>query len=130
MAASGAVKGVRLADGGVLVFDANTLLSVGDHCMRSTNYVNLIVVDKQRHLQYLDLESAAGSQPFDPVTALPQRIGNAERGEYMPASAAGHDQYCLARAGAHVFLRGWAFSNWILISMATMKQLSSRLLPP
>jgi xylulose-5-phosphate/fructose-6-phosphate phosphoketolase len=38
--------------------DANTLLSVADHCLRSRNYLNLIVVDKQRHLQYLDLPAA------------------------------------------------------------------------
>jgi len=39
--------------------DANCLLSVADHCLRSKNYVNLIVADKQPHLQYLDMESAA-----------------------------------------------------------------------
>ncbi|HEX8919270.1 MAG TPA: phosphoketolase family protein [Chloroflexota bacterium] len=38
--------------------DANCLLSVADHCMRSRNYVNLIVIDKQPHLQYLDMEAA------------------------------------------------------------------------
>jgi len=38
--------------------DANTLLSVADHCLRSTNYVNVIVADKQVHLQYLDMEAA------------------------------------------------------------------------
>jgi phosphoketolase len=38
--------------------DANCLLSVADHCLRSENYVNVIVADKQRHLQYLDLEAA------------------------------------------------------------------------
>jgi xylulose-5-phosphate/fructose-6-phosphate phosphoketolase len=38
--------------------DANTLLSVADHCLRSTDYVNVIVCDKQAHLQYLDMESA------------------------------------------------------------------------
>jgi xylulose-5-phosphate/fructose-6-phosphate phosphoketolase len=38
--------------------DANCLLSVADHCLRSTNYVNVIVADKQPHLQYLDIESA------------------------------------------------------------------------
>ncbi len=38
--------------------DSNTLLSVADHCLRSRNYVNLIVSDKQPHLQYLDMESA------------------------------------------------------------------------
>ena len=38
--------------------DANCLLSVTDHCLRSTNYVNVIVADKQPHLQFLDMESA------------------------------------------------------------------------
>jgi xylulose-5-phosphate/fructose-6-phosphate phosphoketolase len=38
--------------------DANCLLSVADHCLRSTDYVNVIVADKQPHLQYLDMESA------------------------------------------------------------------------
>ena len=38
--------------------DANCLLSVGDHCLRSVNYVNVIVADKQVHLQYLDMEAA------------------------------------------------------------------------
>jgi len=38
--------------------DANCLLSVGEHCLRSRNYVNLIVIDKQPELQYLDLRSA------------------------------------------------------------------------
>jgi xylulose-5-phosphate/fructose-6-phosphate phosphoketolase len=35
------------------------LLSVGDHCMRSRNYVNLVVIDKQPHLQYLSIEEAS-----------------------------------------------------------------------
>jgi xylulose-5-phosphate/fructose-6-phosphate phosphoketolase len=38
--------------------DANTLLSVADHCLRSTNDVNVIVADKQNHLQYLDMDAA------------------------------------------------------------------------
>jgi xylulose-5-phosphate/fructose-6-phosphate phosphoketolase len=38
--------------------DANCLLSVADHCLRSENYVNVIVSDKQNHLQYLDMDSA------------------------------------------------------------------------
>jgi xylulose-5-phosphate/fructose-6-phosphate phosphoketolase len=38
--------------------DANTTLSITDQCLRSTNHVNLIVVDKQEHLQYLTLEEA------------------------------------------------------------------------
>src|SRR6516225_4945563 len=39
--------------------DANCLLSVGDHCFRSENYINVIVADKQpQDVQYLDMESA------------------------------------------------------------------------
>src|SRR5579872_1829308 len=38
--------------------DANCLLSVADHCLRSENYVNVIVSDKQMHLQYLDMDAA------------------------------------------------------------------------
>jgi xylulose-5-phosphate/fructose-6-phosphate phosphoketolase len=38
--------------------DANCLLSVADHCLRSRNYVNVIVAGKQPGLQYLDMESA------------------------------------------------------------------------
>jgi xylulose-5-phosphate/fructose-6-phosphate phosphoketolase len=38
--------------------DANTLLSVTDHCLRSRNYVNVIVAGKQPALQYLDVDSA------------------------------------------------------------------------
>jgi xylulose-5-phosphate/fructose-6-phosphate phosphoketolase len=38
--------------------DANCLLSVADHCLRSRNYVNVIVSDKQMHLQYLDMDAA------------------------------------------------------------------------
>jgi xylulose-5-phosphate/fructose-6-phosphate phosphoketolase len=38
--------------------DANCLLSVADHCLRSTDYVNVIVADKKPHLQYLDMDAA------------------------------------------------------------------------
>jgi xylulose-5-phosphate/fructose-6-phosphate phosphoketolase len=38
--------------------DANCLLSVADHCLRSTNYVNVIVADKALHLQYLNMDEA------------------------------------------------------------------------
>jgi xylulose-5-phosphate/fructose-6-phosphate phosphoketolase len=38
--------------------DANCLLSVADHCLRSTNYINVIVADKQKHLQYLSMKEA------------------------------------------------------------------------
>ncbi len=38
--------------------DTNTLLSVGDHCLRSRNYVNVIVAGKQPALQWLNMQSA------------------------------------------------------------------------
>ncbi|OQA01474.1 MAG: Xylulose-5-phosphate phosphoketolase [Planctomycetes bacterium ADurb.Bin401] len=38
--------------------DVNCLLSVADHCLRSTNYINVIVCDKQKHLQYLSMDEA------------------------------------------------------------------------
>ena len=38
--------------------DANTLLSVTDHCLRSRNYVNVIVAGKQPALQWLNMEAA------------------------------------------------------------------------
>ncbi len=39
--------------------DANCLLSVSDHCLRSKSYVNVIVIDKQPQLQWLSVEDAA-----------------------------------------------------------------------
>ena len=38
--------------------DANTLLSVIDHCLRSRNYINVIVAGKQPELQWLDMDTA------------------------------------------------------------------------
>ncbi len=38
--------------------DANCLLSVADHCFRSRDYVNCIVIDKQPQLQWLDIDAA------------------------------------------------------------------------
>ncbi len=38
--------------------DANTLLSVTDHCLRSKNYINVIVAGKQPALQFLDMDEA------------------------------------------------------------------------
>jgi xylulose-5-phosphate/fructose-6-phosphate phosphoketolase len=38
--------------------DANCLLSVADHCLRSKNYVNIIIIDKQPQLQWLPMDVA------------------------------------------------------------------------
>jgi xylulose-5-phosphate/fructose-6-phosphate phosphoketolase len=40
--------------------DANCLLATADHCFRSRNYVNLIVIDKQPQLQWLSIDEAVG----------------------------------------------------------------------
>ena len=47
-------RGARLSSSGY----ANCLLSVADHCLRSRNYVNVIVAGKQPALQYLDMDAA------------------------------------------------------------------------
>jgi xylulose-5-phosphate/fructose-6-phosphate phosphoketolase len=38
--------------------DANTLLAVADHCLRSTDCINVIVADKQKHLQFTTMDQA------------------------------------------------------------------------
>jgi xylulose-5-phosphate/fructose-6-phosphate phosphoketolase len=38
--------------------DINSLLSVADHCLRSTDNINVIVADKQKHFQFLDMDAA------------------------------------------------------------------------
>jgi len=38
--------------------DANTLLAVADHCLRTTNTINVIVADKQKHLQFTTIDEA------------------------------------------------------------------------
>jgi xylulose-5-phosphate/fructose-6-phosphate phosphoketolase len=38
--------------------DVNSLLSVVNHCLNSTNYINVIVCDKQKHLQYMTMDEA------------------------------------------------------------------------
>jgi xylulose-5-phosphate/fructose-6-phosphate phosphoketolase len=39
--------------------DANCLLAIANHCLDSTNKINVIVADKQPHLQYLPIDDAA-----------------------------------------------------------------------
>jgi len=38
--------------------DVNSLLCVADHCLKSSNYFNVIVCDKQKHLQYMSMDQA------------------------------------------------------------------------
>ncbi len=76
---------IPLAPGVVRIWlppDANTTLSIVDHCLRSRDHVNLIVVDKQPHLQYLTLDEAnahcaAGASVWDwagTETDIPGRV--------------------------------------------------------
>jgi xylulose-5-phosphate/fructose-6-phosphate phosphoketolase len=39
--------------------DANTLLAIADQCLRSTDCINVIVADKQKHLQFTTIDEAA-----------------------------------------------------------------------
>src|SRR5258706_1821095 len=43
--------------------DANTLLSVANHCLKSAGYINVIVSDKQKHLQYMTMDEAVAHSP-------------------------------------------------------------------
>jgi xylulose-5-phosphate/fructose-6-phosphate phosphoketolase len=80
--------------------DANCLLSVADHCLRSTGYVNVIVSDKQFHLQYLSMEQAiqhcsrgigiwdwAGSERGDEPDAVLACAGDVPTMEALAAAA-------------------------------------------
>jgi xylulose-5-phosphate/fructose-6-phosphate phosphoketolase len=59
--------------------DANCLLSVADHCLRSRDYVNLIVIDKQPQLQWLDMDTAR--QHAARGASVWDWAGNEHRGE-------------------------------------------------
>ena len=66
--------------------DANTLLAAADHALRSRDYVNLVVVDKQSHPQYLDLPAArlhatAGASTWDWAGTETAIAGATEMGE-------------------------------------------------
>jgi xylulose-5-phosphate/fructose-6-phosphate phosphoketolase len=83
--------------------DVNCLLSVADHCLRSQNYVNVIVCDKQKHLQYLSIDAA--------ITHCTKGIGiwdwasNDERGEPDVVIASAGDIPTQEALAATVLLR-------------------------
>jgi phosphoketolase len=62
--------------------DANCLLSVADHCFRSQSYVNLIVIDKQPQLQWLDIDQAIAhcTRGVDLALGEQRSRGRARRG--------------------------------------------------
>lgn len=82
--------------------DANSLLSVADHCLRSRNYVNLIVIDKQPQLQWLSMEEAIHHCARG--LSVWQRAGNA--GQIEP-------DVVLACAGDIVTTEMLAAASWL-----------------
>jgi xylulose-5-phosphate/fructose-6-phosphate phosphoketolase len=80
--------------------DANCLLSVADHCLRSRDYVNLIIIDKQPQLQWLDAAAArehcargasiwrwAGTETSDPPDVVLACAGDTPTLEILAAAA-------------------------------------------
>jgi xylulose-5-phosphate/fructose-6-phosphate phosphoketolase len=82
--------------------DANCLLSIADHCLRSRNYVNLIVIDKQPQLQWLPMDAA---------------IEHCERGasvwEWASNDGGGEPDVVLACAGDVVTMETVAAAWWL-----------------
>ena len=71
--------------------DANTLLSVADHCLRSTDYINVIVADKQKHLQFTTIDEA--------IAPLHQGPRHLAAGEHRCGRGAGRRAGVLRRRG-------------------------------
>src|SRR5438067_2373204 len=69
--------------------DANSLLATADHCLRSRDYVNLIVIDKQPQLQWLDMDTAR--QHAAHGASVWDWAGNEHRGEPDVVLAAAGD---------------------------------------
>ena len=81
--------------------DANTLLSVTDHCLRSRNYVNVIVAGKQPAPQWLDMDAAVAH-----CTAGHRHLG---LGEQRPGQRAGRGDGVLRAT----FRRWRRWRRWI-----------------
>jgi xylulose-5-phosphate/fructose-6-phosphate phosphoketolase len=62
--------------------DANCLLSVADHCLRSRNYINLIIAGKQPEWQWLDIDAAVRQCTVGAgyLAMAQQRCGRSRRG--------------------------------------------------
>jgi xylulose-5-phosphate/fructose-6-phosphate phosphoketolase len=107
--------------------DANCLLSIADHCLRSTDHVNLVVADKQSHLQYLTMAEAAAhcaagasvwewagteSEPLDEPDVVLAAAGDVPTLEILAAAE---------------LLRQWV--PWLRVRMVNVVDLMA-LLPP
>jgi len=83
--------------------DANCLLSVADHCLRSRDYVNLIVIDKQPQLQWLDMDQAR--QHAAHGASVWEWAGNEHRGEPDVVLASAGDIVTMETLAAAELLR-------------------------
>jgi xylulose-5-phosphate/fructose-6-phosphate phosphoketolase len=83
--------------------DANCLLSVADHCLRSRDYVNLIVIDKQPQLQYFDLDHAV--EHCRRGASVLQRVSSDDGGEPDVVLGAAGDIPMLETVAAAWWLR-------------------------
>jgi xylulose-5-phosphate/fructose-6-phosphate phosphoketolase len=83
--------------------DANSLLAIADHCLRSRDYVNLIVIDKQPQLQWLDMDAAR--QHAAHGAAVWDWAGNEHRGEPDVVLAAAGDIVTMETLAAAQLLR-------------------------
>ena len=83
--------------------DANSLLSVANHCLQSQNYVNLIVIDKQPELQWLSFDEA--SEHAANGASVWEWAGTATRAQPDVVLACAGDTATLETLAAAKFLR-------------------------
>ncbi len=83
--------------------DANCLLSVADHCLRSRDHVNLIIIDKQPQLQWLDFEAA--KQHCEQGASLWSWAGNGDQQAPDVVLACAGDTATLETLAAAAWLR-------------------------
>ncbi|OJH40475.1 phosphoketolase family protein [Cystobacter ferrugineus] len=86
--------------------DANTLLSVTDHCLRTKNYVNVIIAGKQAAPVWLDMESAV--RHCAAGIGIWEWAGNEAGGEPDVVMACAGDVPTLETLAAVTVLREWA----------------------
>jgi xylulose-5-phosphate/fructose-6-phosphate phosphoketolase len=107
--------------------DANCLLSIADHCLRSVDHVNLVVADKQSHLQYLTMPEAAahcaaGASVWEWAGTESDQLDEPD----VVLAAAG-DVPTLEILAAAELLRQWV--PWLRVRMVNVVDLMA-LLPP
>jgi xylulose-5-phosphate/fructose-6-phosphate phosphoketolase len=90
--------------------DANSLLSVADHCLKSRDYVNLIVIDKQPQLQWLDMEAA-----------IEHAAAGAGAWEWASNDGGGEPDVVLGCAGDIPTLETMAAAHWLRENVPDLK---------